>query len=45
MNHFISLDKLAALEAMKGAFLSNVQTDNLTIAYLLYSVQIKFSVN
>jgi quercetin dioxygenase-like cupin family protein len=33
MNHFISLNKLAGLEAMKGAFLSSVQTENLTIAY------------
>jgi hypothetical protein len=33
MNHFISLNKLAALEAMKGAFLSSVQTENLTVAY------------
>ncbi|MBC7888564.1 MAG: cupin domain-containing protein [Ferruginibacter sp.] len=33
MNHFISLSKLAAVEAVKGGFLSAVQTENLTIAY------------
>ena len=33
MKHFISLEKLVALEAMKGAFLSSVQTENLTVAY------------
>jgi quercetin dioxygenase-like cupin family protein len=33
MNHFIVLNKLDALEAMQNAFLSSVQTENLTVAY------------
>jgi quercetin dioxygenase-like cupin family protein len=33
MNHFIVLNKLAALEAMENTLLSSVQTENLTVAY------------
>lgn len=33
MDHFISLSKLPSVEAMQGAFLSTVQTQQLTIAY------------
>jgi quercetin dioxygenase-like cupin family protein len=33
MEHFIALDKLERMEALKGAFLSIVQTENLTVAY------------
>jgi len=33
MDHFIALDRLERVEAMKGAFLSSIQTKNLTIAY------------
>jgi quercetin dioxygenase-like cupin family protein len=33
MNHFISLDKLESKAALKGALLSTIQTQNLTIAY------------
>ena len=33
MNHFIELKKLPALEALNGAFLGSVNTENLTIAY------------
>ena len=33
MNHFIELKSLAATEALKGAILSFINTENLTIAY------------
>jgi quercetin dioxygenase-like cupin family protein len=33
MNHFISLDQLIAMEPKKGALLSSLQTENLTVAY------------
>jgi quercetin dioxygenase-like cupin family protein len=33
MNHFIVLNKLASLQAMENAFLSSIQTENLTVAY------------
>jgi quercetin dioxygenase-like cupin family protein len=33
MNHFIILNQLETLEAMQGAFLASVQTENLTVAY------------
>ncbi len=33
MNYFIELNKLNSLEAIKGAFLSSIQTENLTVAY------------
>ena len=33
MSYFITLNQLAAMEAIKGGFLSSVQTENLTIAY------------
>lgn len=33
MDHFISLERLATIEAIKGGFLSTVQTENLTVAY------------
>ncbi len=33
MDHFILLNKLEALEAITGAFLSSIQTENLTVAY------------
>ena len=33
ISHFIELNKLEMLEAMKGAFLSSIQTENLTIAF------------
>lgn len=33
MNHFIQLDKLQMLEALKGARLSSIQTENMTVAY------------
>jgi quercetin dioxygenase-like cupin family protein len=33
MNHFFILNQLETLEAMQGAFLASVQTENLTVAY------------
>lgn len=33
MNHFIDLKSLAATEALKGAILSFINTENMTIAY------------
>jgi quercetin dioxygenase-like cupin family protein len=33
MSYFIELGKLPASEALKNAFLSSIQTENLTIAY------------
>ena len=33
MNHFISLSRLPALEAIKGGFLSSIHTENLTVAF------------
>ena len=33
MDHFISLEKLEAIEAIKGGFLSSIQTNHFTIAY------------
>lgn len=33
MNHFIALNQLAAEEALTGALLSTIQTENLTVAY------------
>lgn len=33
MNNFIALNQLSAEEALKGALLSTIQTENLTIAY------------
>jgi quercetin dioxygenase-like cupin family protein len=33
MKHFISLNKLESTAALKGALLSTLQTENLTIAY------------
>jgi quercetin dioxygenase-like cupin family protein len=32
-DHFISLNKLPAIEAIEGALLSYIQTENLTVAY------------
>jgi hypothetical protein len=32
MKHFILLNKLESIEAVKGAFLSSVQTEHLTLA-------------
>jgi quercetin dioxygenase-like cupin family protein len=33
MDHLIFLDKLAAVEALKGAWLSSIQTEHFTVAY------------
>jgi quercetin dioxygenase-like cupin family protein len=33
IDHFIVLGELEMLEAIKGAFLSSIQTENLTVAY------------
>jgi quercetin dioxygenase-like cupin family protein len=33
MSYFLELNKLTASEALKNAFLSSVQTENLTVAY------------
>lgn len=33
MDYFISLNNLQAIETLKNAFLSSVQTENLTVAY------------
>jgi quercetin dioxygenase-like cupin family protein len=33
MNHFISLSQLAIVEALPGAYLASLQTENLTVAH------------